>query len=68
MKISDEALGEFTKLYEEEFGIKLTKVETSEMAFRLITLYELLSQKLPNEQRLMLQDDRPQEPIGFRMR
>ena len=50
MKISDEALDEFIAIYKKEFGEEVDRKAASEMAFRLLTLYELLAKKLPNEQ------------------
>ena len=69
MHISDEALDEFIAIYKEEFRETLTKAEASEMASRLVTLYELLARKLPNEQKLpthaKLPSDDPHRKIGF---
>jgi hypothetical protein len=67
MKISDEELDEFVRLYKEEFNEDITSAQASEMAFRLVTLYELLAQKLP-EKHITPPDDPPPEPIGFRLR
>ena len=49
MKLSDEALDEFIALYKKEFKHTLTKAEASEMASRVLTLYELLARPLPKE-------------------
>lgn len=49
MQIPDDALDEFIQIYKKEFKEELTKTEASEMASRLLTLYELLARKLPNE-------------------
>jgi hypothetical protein len=49
MKISDQMLDEFALLYEKEFGEKLARVEASEIASRVLTLYQLLARKLPCE-------------------
>lgn len=49
MQISDEILDEFILLYEEEFGETLGRPEASEVASRVLTLYELLARKLPSE-------------------
>jgi hypothetical protein len=59
MQISDEAVDELIKLYKEEFNEDITRSQASEMAFRLVTLYELLSQKLPNRQEITLPDQVP---------
>ena len=66
MKISDEALEEFAKLYKDEFDEDITKAQASEMAFRLVTFYELLAQKLPEEHITPLGDP-PREPMGFQL-
>lgn len=47
MRITDETLDQFIELYKEEFGEEISRSEASEMAFRLITLYEALARKLP---------------------
>ena len=49
MKRSDEALSELMRLYKEEFGEELSRNQAEEMARKLLTLYELLAQKLPGE-------------------
>jgi hypothetical protein len=66
MQISDEALEDFARLYKEEFNEDITRAQASEMAFRLVTLYELLAQKVP-EKHITRPDDSPPEPIGFRL-
>jgi hypothetical protein len=66
MNISDQALEEFAKLYKEEFNEEITRAQASEMAFRLVTLYELLAQKLP-EKPITPSVDPPREPTGFRL-
>jgi hypothetical protein len=48
MRVSDEALDEFIKIYKKEFKEKISREEAREMASRLLTLYQLLSQKPPN--------------------
>ncbi len=49
MQISYEALDEFIKIYKKEFKEKLTRAEASEMASRLLTLYQLLSRRPLND-------------------
>jgi hypothetical protein len=66
MKMSDEELEEFARLYKEEFNEDISRAQASAMAFRLMTLYELLAQKLP-EKHITPPDDPPPEPIGFRL-
>lgn len=45
MRVSDEAIAEFRRLYKEEYGEELPDAEASEMAFRLTTLYELFAKR-----------------------
>jgi hypothetical protein len=47
--ISEEHLQEFMRIYEQEFGESLSHAEASEMAARLVDLYELLLEPLPSE-------------------
>lgn len=49
MRISDEALDEFVAIYKEEFKEDIDRAEASEMASRLLNLYEMLARTLPNE-------------------
>lgn len=67
MKISDEAIDEFIRLYKKDYNEDITRSQASEMAFRLVTLYELLTQKLPNKQNITPPDDPSQQPIGCRL-
>jgi hypothetical protein len=69
MQISEEAIEEFVLIYKEEYGEDISRAEASEMAHRLLTLYELLAQPVPGEHNdsprpTQHDDDRP--PIGFR--
>jgi hypothetical protein len=48
MRISDQALNEFIKLYKEEFGDDLGRAEATEMAHRTLALHRLLTRKPPN--------------------
>lgn len=64
MRITDEAVDEFIKLYREEFGHEISRSEASKIAFELITLYETLAKRLPNG--LVASDEKPNRPIGFR--
>ncbi len=69
MQIPDEALNEFITIYKTEFGEEISRKDASEMALRMLKLYELLARKLPTEKMTTpaitrLIDDRP--PIGFR--
>jgi hypothetical protein len=42
MRITDKAIDEFVELYKEEFDEDIDRAEASEIAFRLMTLYEAL--------------------------
>ena len=68
MKISDQALTEFVELYREEFEEEISRSEAGEMAFRLVTLYEVLARRLPNEDASTLMPPHVEQPrpIGFR--
>jgi hypothetical protein len=48
-KVSDERLKEFRRIYKETYNEELTLQEASEMAHRLVALYELLLRPLPGE-------------------
>ena len=68
-RIPDKELDEFIAIYEEEFGEEISRKEASEMAFRLLTFYELLARKLPNEHNVLAgvtERDDDHRPIGFR--
>lgn len=71
MKLSDEALDEFMRIYMEEFGEEITKAEASETASRVVTLYELLTRKLPGEQKPSEPkpptEEGPPRKIGFQI-
>jgi hypothetical protein len=47
MRVSDEALDEFVNIYAEEFGVKITHTQASELSQRVLALYRLLRQTLP---------------------
>lgn len=53
MRITDEALEEFIKLYAEEFGETLSADEAREVGSNLLELYLLLIQLTPKEQAAM---------------
>ena len=66
MQISDEDLNRLVKIYKDEFGEELSRGDAEEMASRLVTLYELLIKKLPNEQTSVPKPpDDPPHSIGF---
>ncbi|MFZ2948571.1 MAG: hypothetical protein WA003_03705 [Desulfuromonadaceae bacterium] len=50
MRISEEELREFIRLYKEEFGEELSIAEASEVAGNFVSLYEFLAEPLPGEQ------------------
>lgn len=73
MLISEKALNEFIAIYKTEFGEELSRKDASEMAFRVLTIYELLARKLPGKTSTLLprlhDDELPhdcQPQIGFR--
>lgn len=51
MKIDDEAVHEFIRLYEKEFEEALTPEQGREMASRVLELYRALAQPLPSERK-----------------
>jgi hypothetical protein len=69
MKVSEEGLDDFIRIYKEEYGEDITRAEASEMTFRLFTLHELLSKHRPKEEEAAPTPptDRREEPpkIGF---
>lgn len=65
MRITDEALDEFTGIYKEEFGEEIDRAQAREMASRLVALYERLDRKSDREITLTPPDDPPRRPIGF---
>jgi hypothetical protein len=71
MQISDEAIDEFIRIYKKEFKNQLDRKEASEIASRVIVLYQLLAKKLPNEQETSgvtpPGTDDPPRKIGFQM-
>jgi hypothetical protein len=67
MRISDKAVDEFIQIYREEFGEELDRSDASEMAFRLVTLYEALVKRLPSDARPRSTGDSLQRKIGFRV-
>ncbi len=50
MAIADEHIAEFQKLYQEHFGVELTKAQALEKGLRLIRLVEVVSRQIENEQ------------------
>jgi hypothetical protein len=48
MQISDDRLEEFRRIYKEATGEEITLEEAREVAQRLVTLYKLLAQPLPD--------------------
>ena len=49
MQLSDDAIREYQELYKQDFGEEISFEEAREIATRLVTLYVLLRQRLPNE-------------------
>jgi hypothetical protein len=68
MRISDQALDEFIELYRKEFGEEIGRNQASEMAFRLVRLYEALAQRPSGEESSTTPpvEEPHREPIGFR--
>lgn len=48
-KLSREAIEEFKKIYQEEFGRIITDAEALEMGQRLVNLFQILYRPLPDE-------------------
>jgi hypothetical protein len=48
-QVSPERLEEFRRIYKEAYGEEITSTEASAMTRRLLALYRLLSQPLPDE-------------------
>ena len=69
MRISDQALDEFIELYREEFEEEIGRSEASEMASRVVRLYETLARPLSAEDAhgRVPPDDQTHQPIGFRI-
>jgi hypothetical protein len=53
VRITEQALDEFIKLYAEEFGETLSVDEAREVASNLLELYTLLLRRTPKEQAAM---------------
>ena len=51
MKVNDERLHAFIRIYEREFGESLTESQAKLLSGRLMDLYERLARPLPSEQR-----------------
>ncbi len=49
MQISKKALDEFNRIYEKEFDEDLTDDEANERASRVIQLFKIIAQQLPEE-------------------
>lgn len=50
MVIADEHIAAFQKLYQEHFGVELTKTQALEKGLRLIRLVETISRGVVDEQ------------------
>jgi len=50
MVIADEHIAAFQKLYQEHFGVELTKAQALEKGLRLIRLIETVSRGVADEQ------------------
>jgi flagellin-specific chaperone FliS len=49
MKLTDQDVQEYKRVHEEEFGELISDDEAREIATRVIQLYEILIQPLPDE-------------------
>ena len=67
MRITEEAVDAFIGLYREEFGAEIGRSEAREIAFQLVTLYEALATRLPNDADHPLPTEKFHRPIGFRV-
>ena len=67
MRIQDTALNQFIQICREEFGEEISRSEASEMAFRLVTLYQALSRRLASDAYLQLAVDPPRQKFGFQV-
>jgi hypothetical protein len=47
--LSREAIDEFKRIYESEFGEALTDAEAQEMGLRVLRVFDLLSRPMPEE-------------------
>jgi hypothetical protein len=70
VRISEEALDQFTQIYEEEYGETISRTEAANMAYRVLALYRLLRRRLPEgytpiEQTKRPDDDEDASPIGY---
>jgi len=50
MQITEEALKEFKKIYEEDYQEKITEAEALEMAQGLINLFSIIARPFPQKQ------------------
>ena len=48
MRVSDEGLGSFIKLYKKHYGVDLSVDEARRIASNLVRLYQLILQPLPD--------------------
>jgi aldehyde:ferredoxin oxidoreductase len=68
---TDDRVEELRRLYKDAYNEEISVEEAREMASRLVTLYELLARKLPNEQKSLPKskppDDDPPRKIGFQI-
>jgi len=57
--LSEAAILELKKIYEDDFGEEITMEEAAEMGYRLIALYKILRQPLPGERKSEKASDGP---------
>ena len=58
MRLSKNALEDFKRIYQEEFGEPLSDFEADEMGFRLLRLFQMLSTP-PEEERPSISNEHP---------
>lgn len=56
MHVPDAAIKQYMQLYQEDFGEELTLEQGREIATRLIALYEVLSNRLPQSRSMPLDE------------
>ncbi len=64
MPFSDDRLREMQEAYKEDFGEEISLAEASEILFRLVTFYELISRPLPREEESATQGNDTTAPDG----
>lgn len=50
MKLTQQAIKDFQKAYEEDFGEKISEAKAEEMGIELIELFRIIYRPIPNEE------------------